>query len=361
MVSHCNINSITSSDRLEELSLFASTNDIDILCLTETKLDSSVHPSLYSLDHYHDPLTKHRDRHGGGVAIYVKDTIAIKRLTNLEEADLESIWCLIKTNNRTLIICTVYVPPNLSSAQHKHFLEKLGESVTQAEVFSPDCLLILGDLNAGNNYLSPHFTQHSPLTSFELQLRDEITSLNMTQLINEPTRYDTTNRVANLRDLIIVSNHLLTKYYGILPSFSKIDHLPIFVTLDVTPPPRRVDQKRLWDYRRMDTDKLIRLLTDTDWDTILDCDTDEATEKFTETFLNAANAAIPHRNITIKSTDKPWVTSELKKNIRKRDRLFRTAKKTWHWLWLGPLETTTQPNYWHQSTAKRRSYPKSSH
>ena len=83
-ISHVNINSITSRCRLDELSYFASLQGIDILCLTETKLDDSIHPSLFSLDCYHTPLTRHRNRSRGGVAIYVRNNLAVKRLPNLE-------------------------------------------------------------------------------------------------------------------------------------------------------------------------------------------------------------------------------------------------------------------------------------
>ena len=51
---HVNINSITTRCLLDELSLFDSVNDLDILCLSETKLDNSVHPSLFFWDNFHD-------------------------------------------------------------------------------------------------------------------------------------------------------------------------------------------------------------------------------------------------------------------------------------------------------------------
>ena len=95
-ISHVNINSITSLCRLDELSHFSFLNDIDILYLTETKLDETVHPSLFSLDNYHSPLTRHRNRNGGGVAVYVRNNIAVKRLHNLETPGVEWIWCLVK-------------------------------------------------------------------------------------------------------------------------------------------------------------------------------------------------------------------------------------------------------------------------
>ena len=88
IVSRVNINSITSRCRLDELSYFSSLHDIDILGLSETKLNDTIHPSLYTLN-LHDPLTKHRNRHGGGMAMYARSNISVKRLFHLEHDDYE--------------------------------------------------------------------------------------------------------------------------------------------------------------------------------------------------------------------------------------------------------------------------------
>ena len=325
---HVNINSITARCRLDELSLFASINDIDILCLSETKLDNSVHPSLFTLDNFHDPLTRHRDRNGGGVAIYVRNNLAVKRLTNLEIGEIEWVWCLVKIKRSTIIICTLYLPPNLSSVQHATFFEKLNESFALAQAFSPDNILILGDFNAGNTFLSPDFPCHSPISSYEICLQEEFAALNFTQLINQPTRYSESSRTTNLRDLIFVSNELMIKSSGVLSSFSNIDHLPIFASLKIECPSSTPNHSAyLWDYRRMDADKLTRLLMDTDWDSILDCDLDEATNNFTKALIVAAQASIPIRTISSKADNKPWFTAELKREIRKRERLYKIAKR----------------------------------
>ena len=63
-----------------------------------------------------------------------------------------------------------------------------------------------------------------------------------------------------------------------------------------------------------------------DWRQILETDIDTATTNFTSALLSAARQAIPTKTIRIRQNDKPWVTSELKRHIRKRDRLFRTAR-----------------------------------
>ena len=114
-LAHANINSLSAKGRLFELEQFVMTNEIDILALTETKLDDSVHPSLYKLQKYHSPLLRHRNRHGGGTAIYAHASLSIRRLHDLELDDEEWVWAMIKSGTKTIIFCSVYLPPNPTS------------------------------------------------------------------------------------------------------------------------------------------------------------------------------------------------------------------------------------------------------
>ena len=273
-------------------------------------------------------MTRHRDRNGGGVAIYVRNNIPVRRLTDLELEDVEWVWCLLKIQKTTLLLCSVYVPPNLSSSQYSLFLNRLTESISLAQMHSPDNIIILGDFNAGNTFLDPKFLNRSPLTPYEIALHDEIVASNFEQLINQPTRFSSTSNVANLRDLIIISNTSMVSDSGVLPPFSNIDHIPTFVSLIIEPPPSISKQTiQIWDYARTDVDKLTRLLKDIDWDSLLDCDLDKATENFTEALMTAAKASIPQKSFSTNSKNKPWFNSELRLQIRKRHRLFKIAKK----------------------------------
>ena len=87
---------------------------------------------------------------------------------------------------------------------------------------------------------------HSGLTAFDDRLKHTLDSLNLTQLIDEPTRLS--NGAANLRDLIITNNSSLVVESGILPSFSKIDHFPIYVSFAVRRPSQKIITKSIWDY-----------------------------------------------------------------------------------------------------------------
>lgn len=330
-VCHININSITAPGRVDELSQFTDSNDIDILLLTETKLDDQVSPSLYKLDRFHAPLTKHRNRHGGGVAVYVSTALPVRRLHLTETDDFEWIWCLIKMKHFSLVICNTYVPPNISQSQQSLFIENLNENVAQASILNQTCMLITGDFNCGNIFLNPCYGNRSS-SLMDVRLKDSIESMGFTQLIDQPTRV--TSNTANLLDLVITSNSTIVIDSGVLPPFSNIDHYPVYASLDISKPPQVKQSRDLWDFTRLNINKLVDSIQSVDWSSIISHDIEIATSEFTEAIMNAAREAIPIRTVTVKQNDKPWVTSELKKHIRKRDRLFKIAKRaqdSFHW------------------------------
>ena len=224
-ISHVNINSVTSPHRLDELSDFADSSRTDILMLTETKLDNTVHPRLYKLHNYHEPYLKNRSRHGGGVAMYLNASLAAKRLPELEIGNTEWIWALIKVKSHSIIACCTYIPPNSSQERLDDFLDSLAESVALAQSFNPTIILIFGDFNAGNNYLTAKYKNHSGISPFDRQLNDMTSSLDLSQLIDQPTRPNI--NTANLRDLIFVSNMDLVTDKGVASPFSQIDHYPV--------------------------------------------------------------------------------------------------------------------------------------
>ena len=77
------------------------------------------------------------------------------------------------------------------------------------------------------------------------------------------------------------------------------------------------------DYSKLNAPLLTRLLLDTDWTDILNNDIDIATDLFISAIHQTAIASIPTKRKTIYPQQKTWITSELKRNIRKRDRLVK--------------------------------------
>ena len=76
----------------------------------------------------------------------------------------------------------------------------------------------------------------------------------------------------------------------------------------------------------MDAGRLAKQLFRTDWKTIIDKDIDEAATDFTARILDVARQCIPTKHIRLRH-DKPWVTADLRRQIRKRERLFNVARE----------------------------------
>ena len=65
---HLNIDSIRNKfDLLKEV----VSNNIDILVISETKLDSSFPPSQFHIEGYMPPIRAYRNRHGLGSMVYI--------------------------------------------------------------------------------------------------------------------------------------------------------------------------------------------------------------------------------------------------------------------------------------------------
>ena len=82
-----------------------------------------------------------------------------------------------------------------------------------------------------------------------------------------------------------------------MSAFSNLDHFPIYVSLrtDLTPQGTETTYKIIWDYTKLDSDLLTRLLIDTNWEQILDNDVTTATQQFISALLSAAKASIPRK------------------------------------------------------------------
>ena len=105
-----------------------------MICFSETWLDE-VGNSLYELPNY---ISKHQvrdDRKGGGVSIYIHNSLSFKVLSNLciNSADIESLSIELSLDNkRNTFVNVLYRPPNGKIEPFETFLVKLLSSVQNA-------------------------------------------------------------------------------------------------------------------------------------------------------------------------------------------------------------------------------------
>ena len=85
--------------------MFVNSYSPDILALSETWLDSSVDDSLVAIPGYR-VYRSDRHRHGGGVCMYVNDSLKCVRSDFVNNPAVESIWLEISTSSSLSAILT---------------------------------------------------------------------------------------------------------------------------------------------------------------------------------------------------------------------------------------------------------------
>ena len=84
---------------------------LNIMSFSETRLDSKITDGMIHIDGY-DIIRKDRSRNGGGVCIYLRNSINYQIRQDLIPADLEAIYIEItKPHSRPFVVVTVYRPP----------------------------------------------------------------------------------------------------------------------------------------------------------------------------------------------------------------------------------------------------------
>ena len=313
-VCHVNIRGLTSSKiRAIKASLC---NVYDIITISETFLGPLSTAGL-ELPGYHDILRRDRPTFGGGLAIYIKQTIPFKRIIDFESMLIENIWIEVNTSEGKLLICNVYRPPNCADFW-EHFDANI--DLVKSESMTKN-LIILGDLNADFNTLhGRHMTELCLIHNLHYH-------------INEPTRITATTKTC--LDQIISNIPNFISSTTIDPPVSTNDHCTVGLQLKFNLIKEQAYHRHVWLYEKRDNDGFRQALSNANWELcFLNNNVDEACSKWTETFINIARVFIPNKSILIRPRDSPWFTCELRKMRRKIIRLYHNAKtkmNAYHW------------------------------
>ena len=120
--------------------------DIDpqVIGTTEPRANKDIVDAELTLTSYVKFRKDRQERRGGGVILYIKESIQAYEITLKSEADCEeAIWCNIVTRNSTLTIGVVYHSPNIGQEEDVK-LQKVIREVSKGEC------VIIGDFNHGH-------------------------------------------------------------------------------------------------------------------------------------------------------------------------------------------------------------------
>ncbi|MCG8096458.1 MAG: endonuclease/exonuclease/phosphatase family protein, partial [Candidatus Thiodiazotropha endolucinida] len=292
--------------------LHAELFDFDILAFTETWLSQTTNTDALLLQSYSTPERKDRlgDAHGG-VIVYVKEGIRYKRRNDLEIGGLECIWIEVANNKKKILFGLFYRAPNSDANCYSN----IEDSIALAIDTGIADIIITGDFNF--NYL-------------DLQTRRKIdsfcTRFSLHQTICQPTHY--TEHSSSLIDIILASNkeHIILSGVGdpFLNQHLRY-HCPIYGVLRFAKPKSKLFDRHIWDYKNGNYDLLREKASAIDWTSLTHENIDIYSNNLKNSILTIAKECIPNRTIKVRPSDPPWLTSFLKRHIRKRKRAYRKA------------------------------------
>ena len=233
---------------------------------------------------------------------------------DLEIAGVENIWIELAENHTRILFGVFYRPP---SSDATYFLN-IEDSIALAVDTDISDIIVTGDFN---------------LNMLNIRTSRKIESLciqfSLYQSIDQPTHF--TENSSSLIDIVLVSNkdHLLLS--GVGDPFLNQDlryHCPIYGNFKFSKPKFKTFSRHVWYYEQGNFNLLRDKASLFDWESLRDSDINVYADNINTAINFIANECIPNKHIRVKPSDPPWLTTFLKRYIRKRKRAFRKAKRT---------------------------------
>ena len=141
----------------------------------------------------------------------------------------------------------MYRAPNQTNEEFEVFYERLQETIDRIKDKKPHCIILTGDLNCRSKQFWPDDID-SPTG---IALDELIESNNLTQLIDQPTNFE--SRGISCVDFIITDQPNLFVDYGIHSSLdNKCHHQIIHGKINISVPAPPPFKSTVWDYAKAD-------------------------------------------------------------------------------------------------------------
>ena len=284
----------------------------DIIAVTETFLDDSVHDSHVAPPGY-SVFRCDRNRHGGGVMILVRDCFNSFRRHDLE-ANCELLWIELPTKASTILLGVVYRPP-LSSVS---YLEELHTSLLCAVKYNVPVILC-GDFNLPNidwTTVSP-----SPCTPDASMFCEIISDCFLSQLVSFNTRKD------HILDLVLTTHPDHVSFISPCDSLPDTDHNAISFSVSAVLSSSSNNTRFLYNYSDIDLTHFNSVFFRIPWNVIdHDGDIELPWSMWKDLFLCAIDSTIP--KVKWKSRKlKHWFSPSTINLIHKKSKLYKAMLK----------------------------------
>ena len=321
---HLNINSLLP--KIDEVRNFIKKANPAIIGFSESKLDNTILDSEIAIEGY-VLIRLDRNRHGGGIACYIKENISFNIINGLSDRIEGIIFDILLPKTKALMVGIFYRPPD-----QINFLELLSQDFENLD-FSNRELFFLGDFNInlyknGKYILGKSVIAGDP-NNFLVRKYNEFCSLfSLKQLIQEPTRI-TCNSPESLLDHILTNSTKNISQFGIV-DISISDHQMIYFTRKTNFLKFHIHNEKRFRSLKKYTEKnfreLLRTVNFPDY-TSFD-DVNIAYGDFFMKLMNVIDEIAPFKVGRRKNNTPEWFDLEVSEKIDSRNELFKKFKKS---------------------------------
>ncbi len=302
-IAHLNIRSLVKN--IHQFRLYLHKQQFDVICINETRLDATVPNHEVGINGY-EIVRNDRNRNGGGVAIYLRNSINYKIKEELMSCDLEIITIeIFKPKSKSFLVNCWYRPPDSSVEIFNNYEELVKKMDSENKE-----VILIGDFNCDwsqivNNHANSQTKKFVELTK----------TLQFEQLIKEPTRVTESSKTQ-------IDLAFTNKPEGIS------DHSLIFIQRKISiqrKAPKIIKTRQFKNYNvgYFKQDLAINMQTIS-----ITNDPNEMWNEWKHIFLTVADRHAPPITKKVRSEYAPWITSEIKNMMHRRDFLKRKAVKT---------------------------------
>ena len=292
-----NINSLAS--KFEQLREIIG-NYLDILVIQETKLDSTFPDGQFLITGYKTPYRLDRNRHGGGVMVYVREDIPSNLLDKHNfTKKVEGLFIEINLRKSKLLLFGTYHSTHpVYGLSDSDYFEQLRLALDVYSNF--DRFLLAGDFN---------------IEEKEPCLEDFLYEYNSKNLVKDKTCFKSAQNPSCIDLLLTNSHQSFLDTTTVATGLSDFHNMAVTVMKTTFPKAKpKVIQYRdykafvLSDFRTELRNKLFAVI-------IMNYD------EFEEIFLEVLNKHAPFKKKILRANDKPYMTKALRKAIMRRSAL----------------------------------------
>ncbi len=245
--------------KLSELQELITPHPIHIITITETKLHPDINNPEVSLENMTVYRHDRTQNQGGGVAVYVYNSLKVEEIPivypDTTTSDHEAILLKIHNNNTHFHLLCVYRPPPQTPRADSQTLWLIEDASRKYER-----LIITGDFNAPNADWSNMTTKKA--APYDLALVTLIAELPLTQHVTHTTRHRPKD-TPSLLDLVLTSPLIPTPQITHHTPLGRSDHDCLHFSLSLSVPPLIFLSKP--NYGRANIPEIIEMAHTLDW------------------------------------------------------------------------------------------------